>query len=125
MDGTVSISSNIPMSLLGVRKYVENGQTRTYLTLKSVGYTLNFGEKGVIVLLEDGSKIERPSASIDCDSATSGWMYSAWITLSDDEIEKLKTTKIAQWRLYIYDSKPTSKQAEKLMIQLGCIDDMQ
>ena len=126
MDGKVQIATPSMMSLFGVRKYIDDGQARTYLTLKASGATLNINEVGVVVLLEDGTKIERPQAKIDYSNGYgSTWSYSAWITLTDEEIEKLSNTAIQQARLYIYDAKPTAKQAQNLKVQIGCISSME
>jgi len=137
MDGKVQIATPSKMSLFGVRKYIEDGQARTILTLKAVdfkatlkfrlsGATLNINAVGVVVLLEDGTKIERPQAKIDYSIGYgSTWAKSAWITLTDEEIEKLSNTAIQQARLYIYDAKPTTKQAQNLKAQIGCISSME
>lgn len=124
MDGTVKISTPIG-GLIGIRKFVENGESVTYLALTANGYTLNVGGTGVTVLLSDGTKIERPDQKIDCDPGYgSGWTYSAWIRLSEEEIESLSNSTISRFRLYIYDSAPIGKFPEKIRIWMGCISAM-
>ena len=126
-EGTVRIST--PYKLTNwyrVHKYIESGTTRIYLSIRGGGYTASVGEKGVIVLLEDGTKLEWPNEEIDCDVNTDGpgFVYRAFIGLNDDEIDKLAASKISDSRLYIYDGKPMKKNALELMQQMGCIRDV-
>ena len=43
-----------------------------YFTLYANGSTLNVGEKGVIMLLDNGDRITRPEAKIDVDAQENG-----------------------------------------------------
>ena len=125
-EGTVRISTPL-MNWYRVDKYIEDGTTRIYLSIRGFGYTASVGEKGVIVLLEDGTKLEWPNEEIDCDINTDGpgFVYSAFIGLNDDEIDKLAASKISDSRLYIYDGLPIMKEnALELMQQMGCIRDV-
>jgi hypothetical protein len=91
-------------SPVGYMRVTKDGDTTTYISVSVVGSTLNIGEKGVILLLSNGVKIERPDAKIDYNSDTYGWKYSAFFALNQDEIELLKNNEIEIIRLYIYDA---------------------
>lgn len=125
IDGKVTISTPIG-GLIGIHKFVDGkGNSSTYLALTSNGYTLNVGKTGAIVVLEDGTRIERPGQKIDCDPGYgSGWSYSTWIRLTAEEVEQLSNSKITMFRLFVYDSAPIGKFPEKIRIWMGCISKM-
>ncbi len=96
----------------------------TFMSLKAYGSTLNVGKEGVIILLADGTKIEKPEAKIDADVNTStsgGWDYSAFVRLDDSDIEKLTKSTVTDFRLYIYDSKVLPKKAALYQQYLKCL----
>lgn len=122
MTGVINISTPVDMlNWMRVVKYIEEGIPSTYLSLKTVGSTLNVGEKGVIVLLEDGTKLEWPNEKVNAEAAAGVWHYSVFIKLTDEEIETLSKSPIEQYRLYIYDGAPRAKLRETIQQQLGCI----
>lgn len=84
---------------------IENdGKKDIYLSLSTIGSTLNVKEKGVIILFEDGTKIERPNAQIETDVAKNNdWRYSTFLTLSEEELDIISTKRMTKFRLYIYD----------------------
>ncbi|MDI6033020.1 hypothetical protein QLS91_08030 [Flavobacterium sp. LB2P84] len=67
------------------------------------GSTLNVNEKGVILLLEDGSKINRPNQKISVDY-NDGYRYSAYFQLTKLEIQRIIKSPITDVKLYIYDA---------------------
>lgn len=95
----------------------------TYMSLKAYGSTLNVGQKGVIILLADGTKIEKPDEKIDADvnSSTGGWDYSAFVRLDESDIEKMTKSSVTDFRLYIYDSKVLPKKATLYQEYLKCL----
>jgi len=104
-------------------KVKDKGQVNTFMRISVYGSTVNVGKTGVIILFSNGEKIERPNAKLDTKVSRhgKGYDYSAFITLTDDDILKLKTNTITDVRLYIYDS--TIKHGEKLKEYLKCISD--
>ena len=83
------------------------------------------GETGVIILMEDGSKLEYPSVEISADAGSgSGWDYSAFIRLDEEALTTLSTVSMDKWRLYIYDKDFDAGEAEVFRIQVGCIMNM-
>jgi len=77
-----------------------------YLYLKSHGKTLNINPKGIIILLDDGSKIENNTSIIDVKTDGYGdYNYSVLFPLTADEIKKLSEHQITDYRLYVYDFK--------------------
>ncbi|MDA0175910.1 hypothetical protein OOZ35_00220 [Mesoflavibacter profundi] len=74
-----------------------------YLKLTTYGSTANVNKKGVIILLDNGKKIEKPEEKIDVDVDKYGYRYSAFIRLNNEDIELLSNNEITDYRLYIYD----------------------
>lgn len=108
---TGEITTNNPYDTKGavIYKYSKkvNGKMTDnfYLSLDACGSTLNVPEKGVIILFEDGSKFEKPSAEIDVDYKGDycTYKYSCFIPLTKTELLTFSKKKIKKYRLYIYD----------------------
>jgi hypothetical protein len=83
---------------------IKDGDTTLYMSLQTLGSTLNIGGKGVIILFANGTKIERPEVKIDYSTSSYGWKYSAFMSLNQEEINLLQTNEIEIFRLYIYDA---------------------
>lgn len=102
-------------------KVLEGGSSTIYLTVNEIGSTLNVGKKGFVLLLADGSKIEKPNEVIDVkvNIGGKGYLYNAFVRLSEDDIEKLLKSEITDNRLYLYDG--SVKDGKKLQSFLTCI----
>lgn len=101
-------------------KITKNGSSKIYMAINESGSTLNVGEKGLILLLENGNKIERPNAKIDVDTGSGrNYVYSAFIELTKKEIDLIINNPITDDRLYIYDGE--IKNGAKLSEYLKCL----
>lgn len=100
---------------------VENGTTYTYMGINQPGHTINVGKKGLIILFESGDKLERPEEEIDAkvSSSGTGYVYSAFIQLTPNEMILLSEQVMTDKRLYIYDG--TIEHGEKLRQYISCI----
>jgi len=89
------------------KKVEKDGKSTIYLYVRVVGETLNMGEKGVILLLENKKRIERPDEPIDVrarsDRYSNNYAYTVFMELTTEEINLLKENNITDIRLYIYD----------------------
>lgn len=105
------------------RKVKNGDKVTTYMRISTVGITSNVGKKGVIILLNDKSKIKKPEADIDIrvNQNGSGYIYSAFFSLTKEEIEQLTQKEITAFRLYIYDKFLTESDAFKYKEYLKCI----
>ncbi|MDH5825814.1 hypothetical protein [Sphingobacterium faecium] len=91
-------------------KIIIKGVSSYYLSLNTHGSTYNVGDKGVIILFKDGTKLNKPLVDIDVSSSYgSGWEYSAFIKLNQSDLNLLKTKSINKFRLYIYDDSLTEE----------------
>jgi hypothetical protein len=97
----------------------------TYIYLLSHGKTPTVGGTGVIILLDDGSKIENKEAKIDVKYAGDGYYdYSTLFSLKDDEIKKLSETQITDYRLFIYEFKIDKEKGWFFKEYLKCLNKM-
>lgn len=104
---------------------VISGNTKSYyLFVTTTGSTPNVGIKGVILLLDDKSKINKPEVEIDIEVDGSSYKYSAFIPLTEQEMNILKTKSIDKYRLYIYDQDLSYGASEKLKMYVQCITGM-
>lgn len=75
-----------------------------YIYLTSHGKTLNVNEKGIIILLKDGSKVTNQTANIDVKPDGDGWYtYTTMFALSNEDITKISNSYITDYRLFVYD----------------------
>lgn len=100
-------------------KVTKDKISNIYMAINESGQTLNVGKKGLILLLENGKKIERPNAKIDVKAERSNYVYSAFIELSKAEIALIIKNKITDDKLYIYDGE--IKNGDILSQYLKCL----
>lgn len=107
-DFTDEITLRTPlMNDISITKSIEKGSSKPtyYLSLRTRGSTLNYGGKGVIILFKDGTKWIKSEQKIDVDIVSgSGWGYSAFITLNEQDLNLFSTKEISKFKLYIYDN---------------------
>ncbi|WP_445749912.1 hypothetical protein [Polaribacter sp.] len=103
-------------------KVTKDGSSKIYMSVNEIGSTINVGKKGLILLLENGKKIERPNADLDTkvNKGGRGYVYSAFIELTQAEIDLIIENKITDNRLYIYDGE--IKNGQKLSEYLKCLN---
>jgi len=101
-----------------------NGSIITHsLYLRTYGSTVNVNSSGVIILFDDGTKINKPSVKIDVDVDGSRFLYSAYFSLTESDLKTLSTKRVDRFRLYIYDEVVNPKKAEELTYYVSCIID--
>jgi hypothetical protein len=128
-DFTNEIQINSPIIETGqiasmiIYKILESGDVMFFLSLQTYGNTLNVGETGVILLFDDGTKMNKPSEEIDVDAHAKGFKYSAFISLTETEVISLSTKKIKKFRLYIYDEAVNPDFADKFTHYVKCVLD--
>jgi hypothetical protein len=117
-DTTYSSKAKDGITFIKVKK---NGQESYYLSSNLIGNTLNIGEKGFILLFENNKKMEKPDVILDVQSASlgSGWIYRAFVRLSQDDINILTTNIITDKRHFIYDE--SVKNGKLLVEYLRCL----
>lgn len=103
-----------------------NGDTSYYMKLKANGSDFNVGLKGLKILLKNGEIIEKPEVELDVEHVVdtsvgvrSIYIYSAFIELTESDIDLLTQHKITDVRLYVYDAK--TMFPGKILKMLKCI----
>lgn len=125
---TGKITINSPLSLgmrlnpLIIYKFIDesNKQGLYALSLRAYGSTLSLGKKEIIVLFEDGTKWQR-DAELDAEPSSSGYEYSVFIPLQQEDLTTFSTKKISKYRLYIYDTEIATKNGEKFRVDVECV----
>lgn len=128
-DFTDKVSIDSPFEKDGIDKIqlskVKNANNITYyLYLTTTGTTPNVGVKGVILLLDDNTKINKPDVSVDVKVSGTSYEYSALVPLTLAEVGTLKTKGIDKYRLYIYDHNLSFGMTEKFKMYFQCITDL-
>lgn len=103
-------------------KVVKGNDTVYFASFATEGTTANYSKKGVILLLSDGSKIEKPNAEVDC-KFRAGMMYdyTTFFRLTKEDLKTLSTKRITDWQLYITERGLGEKRGEKLRESLICL----
>lgn len=128
-DFTNEITINNPIiesggiSSMILYKIIKSGKVSYYLSLHTYASTLKVGGAGVIILFDNGTKMNKPAAKIDVEYDESAYAYSAWIPLTEVEVKTLTTKKISKFRLYIFDEEVTPSFSDKFTIYVKCIMD--
>jgi hypothetical protein len=87
--------------LLKPLSFTKTGKT-IYLSLRIKVYSPDLTQKGVTLLLSDGSKISKPNEKVKYDYSD-GYYCTAFILLTQKDIEKLNLAYITDYKLYIHE----------------------
>jgi hypothetical protein len=113
-----------PFGSVEFYKIIKENGARTQVTLKSQGTTLTLNAKGVIILLENGNRIERPEAKIEVTKikaldGSDAYLYTSVLNLTENDIKLMTENKMTKYRLFRHDTTVTT--GETLMQYLRCI----
>lgn len=112
---------------VSVFAFTENKATKYYLSIKTTGATLNLNESGVYLLMSDGQKIIRKEEKIDVEYESgkyygpNDYEYSAFFSLTKDEMEYLSKVSIKKFRLYIYDQDISEEKQNMQIENIKCL----
>ena len=107
-----------PMNLKGTSlpnwvnfsKHKDEKGTDIFVKLTTYGRTLTTNEKGVIILFEDGTKLEYPNMKIDVEPTSNSWKYSAFIKLDENKLQNFIDRDLDGFKLYIHTKDVFSKK---------------
>lgn len=113
--------SSIPSDGISFIKVKNGTKSAIYLSIKKTGTTISIGEKGLIILLENKLKIEKPNEKIDVKPGYKSYYdYSAFVELTSSDIKYLTQHSMTDARLYVYDrtiqNGPTLKEYLKCLL---------
>ena len=105
---------------LQVVKMVKGSSKTIFLAVSIMAATVNVNKKGVSLLLENKTRIDRPAEPIDVDTGISSFFkYTALIKLTPAEIAMLKASKITDIKVYIYTGE--IQNGEEIIEYLKCM----
>ncbi|HLU86483.1 MAG TPA: hypothetical protein VKZ44_01935 [Taishania sp.] len=128
-DFTNEIKLNSPLTVntevapLIIYKTIKNNQVIYNLALQTYGVTFNSNQSGVIILFDDGTKMNKPSTKVNVDYSNSGYEYRSFIFLTENDMKILSTKRIKKFRLYIYDKEIEPMYSNKFTKLVKCIMD--
>lgn len=103
---------------LSLHKDVYNETERVVYYLSATAYSTILSDlaSGFYILFTDDSVLERKNEKVSVDYSTykNSFSYRVFFRLSDDEIRLLATKEIKLFRIYIFDTKMSKKQSNKI-----------
>ena len=103
-------------------KVISKEYIRYYLSVEVGGSTATIDGKGLFLLFDDGTKITKENAAIDVKVGNSGgFIYSAFVDLTAQDLEMLKTKQLTDHRLYIYDGTVNKESASLIQEYIKCV----
>lgn len=99
----------------------KNGTAFYYLSVNQYGSVPKIGATGLYLLLTNGQRFEKPTAPIDVkvNNDGTGYVYNAFVRLTEDDIKLLIENQITDTKLYVFDG--TVKQGDLLCEYLKCL----
>jgi len=86
-------------------KYIEKGQTTYYLSLSTVTTVPDVNRKGVIIILKNGRRINKPNEIVKTEVETirgeSEHVVESFIRLLPNDILLLKSSPLKKFELYV------------------------
>jgi len=121
-DGKISYHTpHIYGGQMSYIKVITKGIERVYLSISTISISPATG-KGVVLLLANGERLTFDEETDVRVNALAEFAHSAFITLSKEDIEKLKDSSITDVRIYIHATKITNPVKYRLL--LICLDNM-
>lgn len=102
-SGKITYSSPV-LDQIVVLKVVDADKVNIYMSVNAYGSTISLAKKGVVLLLSDGTKIDKSDEDITVEVSGSGYRYSSFFQLTRQDVERLTNVAVTDVRLYIYDS---------------------
>ena len=77
---------------------------------------------GLVVLFTDGTKISKPSLSVDCNYyGGEGYTYSSFIRLTQNEVILFSQKEIKGYKLYIFNESVSTENALEFKNMVECL----
>lgn len=107
-------------------KVIKGKDTLFFLHMWTQSTVYNQTFKGVIVLFQDGSRIEKPEEKIDCRIVSVSqygtvYNYSVTVLLTEEDMEQLKTKLTTGFQLFLPERTWGEKKAIKIQESFNCL----
>lgn len=100
-------------------KVTKDNASRYLMFVSQQGATPKIGTTGMFLLLTNNKKIEKPSTPIEVNVNGSGFLYSAFIVLTAEDIKLLTENQITDARVYVLDD--IVRNGQKISEYLKCL----
>lgn len=110
-------SNDIGDKIKLIKGTTPNKKDMNALAVTVYGNISEYSGKGLFILFENGQKIIRPDEDVDCKYSSSNdkYQYTVYLFPTDEEIEKIKSSKITEIKLYIFEDTVSDKIASKVL----------
>ena len=107
---------------LSISEITEEGIVSYYLRVEQGGSTLNVDGTGLFLLFSDGTKWTKPNEKIDVGVGDNGnYIYSAFVSLTLEDLKIFSSKIITDNRLYIYDGTISTEAAKEFQEYVKCL----
>ena len=118
--GIFEITTGPPATALSYSKTISKGKATYYILLQTESSIAASTNYGVIILLKNGKKINKPSAKVSTDvDSHARYIRSSFIRLTDIDIALLKTSPVTDFKLYVDDA--SVEHPEQYMQLFNCL----
>lgn len=113
------ISKSIIKYPIIYEKVIRNGKATYYMSIRAESSVPTILKRGVILLLSNGVRINKPAAKIDCNVDEYGYGISSFITLTELDLKQLRKYPITDFKLFAETEHV--KNPELFMKYLNCL----
>lgn len=78
-------------------------KNKLYISLTTIGHVASVNDKGVYILLENGTKITKINEDIDVDVNDGNYEYSAFFEVTPNDLKKLLASPITDFKLFVFE----------------------
>lgn len=102
-------------------KVTSKDKTSIYMSIRVHGSTINVNKTGATVLLDNKEQLvwENAKVSSKVSRGGRGYIYSVFVSLTEEQIKKLTESKITDVKLYVYEKEV--KNALKIQEYIKCL----
>lgn len=126
-DGTKTTYTNeYETSLFGISEKIDkNGDTTFFVKIEALSTKPCVNEKGVSVLFEDGTRMDKPEAEITSEAYVSqyysGYKIKAFSQINREELTKFSIKKMTDYKVHTITQEVNERFGKYCMKYASCI----
>jgi len=114
------VTNNNQPSFAVIEKYKTNLTIEYYLSLQTIDGKGKSEGSGVIIYFTDGTKLLK-QAVINAAPKKDHFVYSVYFSLSEKELDELRTKNIKKFTLHVYEKEVNPVDSDKFKAYVNCI----
>ncbi len=120
ITGEISFKTPVTEDIRFIKMIDKSGELY-FMSLSYYGKSVIADATGVILTLENGSKIEKPNQKVKCEVNSDGYIYKSFFSLSKAEKEQLSKSKLTAFKLYIFPKEVEAIMQESNLKNFNCL----